>query len=162
MTTKAIILYIAGLIGIVAVIVWLGAGTSTAPVMGTNDPNRPIASVEKSDFDFGMMRNEDIRTADFTISNTGASDLVLQGVSTSCDCTYAYITVGGEKSPRFIMHDKSSWRGVVPPGQSAEVEVVYEPAIMPVFGPVSRMVTVTTNDPNQQSVQFTVIANVER
>lgn len=159
MNPKAILGYLIGLALLTGGLVWLGA-RGTVATTSVDDPDRPVATAASDTFDFGAMTNKDIRQTTFTVTNDGRSDLVLSQVSTSCDCTYAYVTVGGEKSPKFTMHGRSSWSAAVAPGESATVEVVYEPAIMPVTGPVTRQVSVATNDPARPNLDFTVTANV--
>lgn len=160
MSAKAIIGYLIGLMVVIGLIIWLGARGTTTSSFSASDPNRPVATATDPTFDFGDMTNKDIRTKVFTIRNTGKSDLSLTRVSTSCDCTYAYITANGAKSEKFTMHGTSNWSANVKPNEEAQVEVVYEPAIMPVHGSVTRMVTVVTNDPATPEVMFNVSANL--
>ena len=159
MSPKIIIGYILGVIILMGIFIVVGSkGTTTTAKI--DDPNRPVATANTTSFDFGKMTNQDIRSKTFEITNTGKSDLLLTQVATSCDCTYAYVTTGGTKSPKFTMHAKSSWRGKIAPSESAQVEVIYEPAIMPVQEKVERIVTVTTNDPKHETLEFKVQAEV--
>ena len=159
MSPKIIIGYILGVIILMGIFIVVGSkGTTTTAKI--DDPNRPVATANTTSFDFGKMTNQDIRQKTFEITNTGKSDLLLTQVATSCDCTYAYVTTGGTKSPKFTMHAKSSWRGKIAPSESAQVEVIYEPAIMPVQEKVERIVTVTTNDPKHETLEFKVQAEV--
>ncbi|MEK7461189.1 MAG: DUF1573 domain-containing protein [Patescibacteria group bacterium] len=161
MSVKLLITYILGVIVLVGALVLLGSSTTTKLQTYTaSDAARPIATVETNQFDFGAMTNQDIKSTKFTIQNTGQNDLALTNVSTSCDCTYAYLRVGDTESPRFTMHGTKDWSASVPANTSAELEVIYEPAIMPVQGQVSRTVTVATNDPEHPTLTFTVTANV--
>ena len=159
MSPKIIIGYILGVIILMGIIIVVNSkGTITTTKI--DDPNRPVATANTTSFDFGKMTNQDIRSKTFEITNTGKSDLLLTQVATSCDCTYVYVTTGGTKSPKFTMHAKLSWRGKIAPNESAQVEVIYEPAIMPVQGKVERIVTVTTNDPKHETLEFKVQAEV--
>lgn len=160
MSAKAIIGYLISLAIVIGLIIWLGSRGAASSSFSANDPDRPVATAAETAFDFGNMTNNEIRTKVFTIRNTGKSDLSLTRVSTSCDCTYAYITANGEKSERFTMHGTSNWSANVKPNEEAQVEIIYEPAIMPVHGPVTRMVTVVTNDPVTPEVMFSVSANL--
>lgn len=160
MSIKLIIGYILGLMVLIAIIASVG-GKNTTQTADSSDPDKPVAMVigEKK-FDFGAMTNADIRNKTFTVKNRGKKDLELTSVSTSCDCTYAYITIAGEKSPKFTMHGTNQWRGKVASGQTAEIEVIYEPAIMPVKGRVERLVSIATNDPDNKTLEFTITAEV--
>lgn len=161
MNVKALALYIGGVALLLGVIVFFGSRGAVSSQFTSSSPDRPIAEVEKVSEDFGAISNKDVKSALFTIKNTGKSELQLSQVSTSCDCTYVYITVGGQKSPKFTMHGRNSWIGKVAPNAVAQVEVIYEPAIMPVNGVVQRTVTVVTNDPNKPSVTFKINADVK-
>lgn len=160
MSGKQIALFLIIIIGLVGLLVWLGSRGGIAPTTDASDPNRPIATVTDTDFDLGAMAVSEIKNHVFQIKNTGLSDLTLARVTTSCNCTYAYITTGGRRSPQQTMHGSNGWSDVVRPGETADVEVVYEPALMPVSGVVERTVSVTTTDPVTPTVTFTVRANV--
>ncbi len=161
MNTKALALYIGGVALLLGVIVFFGSRGAVSSQFTSTSPNRPIAEVAKTSEDFGKMTNKDIKNTIFTIKNSGKSELVLSQVSTSCDCTYVFITASGQKSPKFTMHGRTNWVGKVAPNEVAQVEVIYEPAIMPVNGAVERMVMVTTNDPNKPIVEFKINADVK-
>lgn len=160
MSIKLIVGYILSVIILIGIIVFIGSkGTTTTA--GKDDPSRPVATIiGEADFDFGAMKNSDIRTNIFEVKNTGKSDLELTNVSTSCDCTYVFVTASGVKSPRFTMHGTNAWKGKVSPGQTAQIDVIYEPAIMPVQGTVERVVSVVTNDPNNPELKFSISADV--
>ena len=158
---KLILSYIMGVIVLVGLLVLLGSSQTTGlETYQTDDASRPIAATETTEFDFGTMTNQDIKSTKFNIRNNGQKDLALTNVSTSCDCTYAYIRIGDAQSPKFTMHGTKAWTGSVPAETSAELEVIYEPAIMPVQGHVSRTVTIATNDPERPTLTFTITANV--
>jgi hypothetical protein len=161
MSLKAIIFYVLGLFFLIGLLVVFGSERARTSSFTANNLERPIAQLETDHADFGEMTNQEIKSYTFKVTNVGKSDLELTQVSTSCDCTYAYITAGGQKSHKFTMHGHNDWIGKVAPGQSATVEVIYEPAIMPVQGSVERIVTVATNDPVQPTLTFHVTANVK-
>ena len=101
------------------------------------------------------------KAAQFTIENKGNKPLQLFKVSSSCGCTVGIITIDGNISPEFGMHNNSNWSGEILPGKTASLSVIYRPYIMPVKGPVTRDVFVTTNDPENKLLTFTVKADVE-
>lgn len=161
MNAKQIVIFLIVIVGLVGLLVWLGSRGGVAPTVDASDPNRPIATVTTTDYDLGTMAVNEIKQYTFQIKNTGLSDLTLARVTTSCNCTYAYVTVSGRRSPQQTMHGTNGWSDVVRPGETADVEVVYEPALMPVSGAVERTVSVTTTDPVTPTVTFTVRANVK-
>jgi hypothetical protein len=141
----------------------LGKGNASAPnreALGTAS-----MSIDKTEEDLGDMKVSDEKTATFTITNTSDTILRIWGVATSCDCTFANITIGGQKTGEFnmTMHMASNlknWIGEVPAGEKAMLDVIYKPSIMPVSGPVTRQVNFSTNDPDHATVEVTIAANV--
>lgn len=143
----------------------LGRDTSAAPQresLGTAS-----MTIDKKLEDFGAMKVSDERTAAFTITNTSPdSTLRLWNIATSCDCTFATVTIAGTKTGEFnmSMHMSSTlknWIGEVAPGATALLEVTYKPSVMPVQGPVSRQTTFATNDPDNPEIEVSVTANVQ-
>lgn len=126
-----------------------------------SDKDKPSVVVSSSVSDLGNMKVKDEKSADFTIENKGIKPLSLFKISASCDCTFGQVTIGEVKSPEFTMHAKNPWVGTVDPGKKATLRVIYRPFIMPVKGPVTRDVYVSTNDPANSRLTFTVKANVE-
>jgi len=158
---KAITLYFVGVLALVVVLIVASQPKrDITSSFKSTDENRPIVALGLTEADLGAMTLRDIKSSTFDIRNDGKADLELTRVNTSCDCTYAYVTIAGQKSERFIMHNTLPWVGKVAPNQSATLEVVYQPSIMPVRGPVERTVTVATNDPNKPVLTFTVKATV--
>lgn len=98
----------------------------------------------------------------FTIKNSGTETLKLFNVKTSCHCTKAYVTVNGSSSPNFGMDSLSSWTGEVEPGKEAELTVVFDPAYHGPsgIGPITRFVSVETNDRANSKITFTLTGKV--
>lgn len=162
MKARYIILFVIIVAAIIGLAVWAGSG-ATIKTASSNDPNRPIAEVQEKEFDLGEMNVKEIKEHNFAIKNIGKDDLVLSNVSTSCDCTYAYIiNSAGEKSPKFTMHGMNGSETKVKSGETATLEVIYEPAIMPVKGSVERSVVVASNDPNNPKLEFNIKAKVNQ
>lgn len=64
----------------------------------------------------------------FSFKNSGDTDLILKGASTSCMCTTATFTLpSGEVSPKFGMHGNQKWAYAIKPGESFSVDVVFDP-----------------------------------
>ena len=136
--------------------------TSSKPIVAVDDTNRPIAMVSETHFNFGTVQMSDEPVRQVTIRNEGQTPLRLGKVSTSCDCTFATITMpSGTTSPEFSMHGMNSWQDELKTGETATINVIYRPAVMPVKGKVSRALSITTNDPNQPSIQIAFDAEVE-
>jgi hypothetical protein len=79
----------------------------------------------------------------FPIQNTGDESLIVSSVVTSCGCTTA---------------DLSS--SVIPPGQRADLTVIFDPNYHATSGPVTRLAWLKTNDPEMPVVELRMDANV--
>lgn len=157
------------IVGAVVASVFIIVGASVV-LSRDNTPKRnelgaASMSIDKKSEDFGDMKGDEERTATFTITNTSNSVLRIWGVATSCNCTFATVTIGGKKSGEFNMpaHMVSAlknWIGEVPAYETATLSATYKPKVMPVVGPVSRQVRFSTNDPKNAEVEVSVKANV--
>lgn len=123
-------------------------------------------TIDKKFEDFGTMKGDEDRTATFTITNTSTSSVLrVWNIATSCDCTFATISIDGKDTGEFNMPmhmtgDLKNWIGEVAPGKIATLAVTYRPKVMPVTGSVTRQVTFATNDPQNSEVEVSVKANV--
>lgn len=138
-----------------------GSNTSGITSYSKSQSGKPKAVVVNLSADLGRMKIADEKSAEFVIENSGSGLLQLFNISTSCDCTFATVTINNIKSEEFGMHGKSSWVGELKAGEKATVTAIYKPSIMPVSGPVAREVYVGTNDPDNPKLTFTISAFVE-
>lgn len=123
--------------------------------------NAPRLEMVPATFDFGKVSpKEGKKETSFTIKNSGVSPLTLLGAKTSCDCTTAQFKIGESQSPIFGMHDSPNWSATLKPGEKAEMEVYYDPAVHPVLGPITRTVSIFSNDPTTPEKKITVYAEV--
>lgn len=92
----------------------------------------------------------------FEIKNTGEAPLKLANIKTSCMCTTAKVITRAGSSPAFKMHEVSDWQGVLEPGETGKLEVDFDPAFHGPTGtgPVERIISVETSDPNKSYVEF--------
>lgn len=126
-----------------------------------NAKNKPIVEVKETNYDFGKIKVKDIKEKEFIIKNIGEKPLQLSKISSSCGCTAGKVIYNGRESKEFSMHSKGNEVFDIAPNTSVIVKVIYRPFSMPVSGQVEREVYVTTNDPQNQKLTFTVIAFVE-
>jgi len=101
----------------------------------------PKVAVQQSSHDFGDIKQGDVVTHSFLISNNGGDILVIKDVKASCGCTAA-------------KPDKNELK----PGESTNILVSFNSKGRK--GPQTKVVTVTTNDPEQPSVTLTFQGNV--
>ena len=161
-----IILVIFGVIAIVFLIVIMvikfGGGDKKVAGYSVGDPNAPKVEIIEKKFDFGKIALNDVAKHEFKIKNTGKNPLIITGIMTSCHCTSAILKVPGKTdSPEFGMHIEGNWQGEIDLRSEAVLEVIYTPAKMPIKGVISRVVTLSTNDPSTKEVQIEIVAEVQ-
>ncbi|HJZ05530.1 hypothetical protein A2634_00135 [Candidatus Amesbacteria bacterium RIFCSPHIGHO2_01_FULL_48_32] len=157
------------IIGVLLTAILVGGGV----VVMSRSPN--AASLEKTDktkfftdhtnFDWGKINyNGGVVNHVFEIKNSGESSLKLANIKTSCMCTTAKISTKNGAGPTVKMHEVSDWQGVLEPGETAQLEVVFDPAFHgPTgVGPVERIISVETSDPNKANVEFNLKGVVTR
>ncbi|MCL5435436.1 MAG: DUF1573 domain-containing protein [Patescibacteria group bacterium] len=94
----------------------------------------------------------------FSIKNVGDKNLEVANMTTSCMCTKAYLKQGTVKSDEFGMKGMtapSSWKGIIKPGETAEVVMDFDPQYHGPqgVGPVTRTLSFETNDPDKPYVE---------
>lgn len=127
--------------------------------------NAPKLKITSTVHDFGkVLASGGIAETTFEVRNVGVSPLVISGMETSCGCTTAKLKVRGEKSPKFGMHDNpTDWSASVEPGETAELVVFFDPNFHKnTFGPVTRTVSIFSNDPGKRKEKVTIYANIQR
>lgn len=96
---------------------------------------------------------------EYKIKNVGEKSLEIANLATSCMCTKVFFQKGAEKSPEFGMkgHTASSnWKGSLAPGEEGLVIAVFDPTAHGPqgVGPISRLVSLGTNDPDRPYLEF--------
>jgi len=156
------------LIGIIVVTVLiLGGAVYFGTKMGATTQVSADTQVEtqigETRHDWGTIDiNGGIVSKSFTIENSGTTPLKLYDVKTSCMCTTAQLKTASNSSKKFGMHEKNSSVFEVAPGESAEILVEFDPLFHGPsgVGPISRTVTMNTNDANRPNLSFQLSANV--
>ena len=158
---KLIILTIVStIIIVVAGSVWLSS--SSAPQISASQ-NAKAYVISPTSADWGQIpMYKGTVTKEFTLKNTGTDTLKLFNIKTSCHCTKAHMTIDSNDSPDFGMDSYSSWVGEVAPGKEAKLSVIFDPAYHGPqgVGPISRFVSVETNDKTNPKLTFTVTGTV--
>lgn len=143
-------------------VVWMSSTNTVAPQISASQ-NAKAYTISPTSADWGQipMYKGDV-TKVFVIKNTGTDTLKLFNIKTSCHCTKAYVTIGTEDSPNFGMDGISSWIGEVAPGKQARLTADFDPAYhgSQGVGPITRYVSVETNDKANPKLTFTVTGTV--
>ncbi len=135
---------------------------SASPQISTSQNAK--AKTDSFNYDFGEAKykagNHVIKT--FTIKNSGTDNLKLFNIKTSCHCTKALVKTNSDESPYFGMNTVSSWVGEVKPNQEAKLIVDFDQSYHGEagIGPITRFVSVETNDAANQKLEFTLSGTV--
>ena len=162
MNKKVLLLMIASTVLVLTgAILMLDSNSESTP---SSTENAIAYTLDPTSFDWGEVNYDDPNKATkiFKIKNKGSDVLKFFNIRTSCHCTVARMSIGGVESQNFGMSGVSSWVGEVGPGKEADLIVVFDqkfhgPAGL---GPVSRFVSVETNDKNTPKLTFTLTGNV--
>lgn len=163
------------LIGIIAAtvlilggaVVWLGqspANTSSKAVLGKTSGAK-IEALEAS-FDFkDIPYSGGNAIHEFKVKNTGDRDLSIANLATSCMCTKVFFQSASGKSPEFGMKGHaaaSDWTGKLTPGEDGKVVAVFDPTAHGPegVGPISRLVSFETNDPDHPYIELSFSGRV--
>jgi len=118
-------------LGLLAIIVV--AAVSLAACGGGSSPPRIV--VDPTSQDLGEVPQKPLELT-YTVRNEGGSPLRIGKVSTSCGCTTATVE-----------------RDTIPPGESTELRVVFDPVEHNLYGKLLRIVYLRSNDPTNPEVE---------
>jgi len=165
MSPKTIIISLVAFFAVIVGLVFLfTSGQKPAPAtlsFSAQDSDRPKAETTQTLFDMGEIKVSDVKQQDYTLKNAGTKPLQILNVNSSCGCTAGQIIYNGETSKEYSMHSQSGFVTEIAPGDTATVRLTYRPATMPVYGVVEREVYVTTNDPENQKLVFSIKTKVK-
>ncbi len=157
----SVIFLVVGVVGLAFLMTFGQKPESIAASFTVQDRDRPKAEIGQAFFDIGEISVFDEKKQDYSFKNVGTKPLQILGVNSSCGCTAGQIIYKGETSKEFSMHSQGGYVTDIAPGDTVTVRLTYRPAAMPVFGVVEREVYVTTNDPANQKLVFSIKAKVK-
>lgn len=102
---------------------------------------------------------------EYKIKNTGDKDLEIANMNTSCACSKTYFKSQKGESPKFSMKGMSapsSWKGILSSGEEGVVVFSFDPTYHgpSAVGPISRIVSFETNDPDHPYIELSFSGNV--
>lgn len=102
---------------------------------------------------------------EFKVKNTGDKELQVANLATSCACSKAYFKSAKGESPKFSMKGMSApsaWTGVLSPGEEGLMVAVFDPTYHGPqgVGPIARVISFETNDPDRPYVELAFSGNV--
>lgn len=106
---------------------------------------RPQIAVADNALDLGDVVNGEVITREVRVENSGAADLVIEAVTTSCGCTQATV------APMTI-----------PAGGSGTLSIAFDSGAHgpELTGPLLRQVFIASNDPQRPQTIVEVSANI--
>jgi hypothetical protein len=128
-----------------AAVVLLALGYHSASwvaAFGDTAPEGPALTVERTECDFGTVRQGETREAVFVVSNHGRQRVILRKLNGGCNCLVT-------REPELI----------VPPGSSRRIELTFDSDGM--GGKVQVETRYRTSDPAHRVLTLTCSANVQ-
>lgn len=119
-----------------------------------DENNQPVAlagpaiEIASASHDFGVVKYGEVVSHNFVVKNNGNKPLQITKLSTSCGCT----------SAKMADEDK-----IIPPGESREVQVSFDPAVHKDdgdLGELTRIIYIKSNDPDNPEAEAQIFANV--
>lgn len=104
---------------------------------------RPIADYPESEHNFGTIKQGQVVEYFFQVRNNGNTTLTINDIKTSCGCTAAVV----KKKELF-------------PGDWTQIRVQFDSSGL--SGKVTRIVSVTTNDPKHPRKLLTILADITK
>jgi hypothetical protein len=104
----------------------------------------PKLELASTSHDFGGISKRPDVAHIFAVQNTGTADLVLSNLVTSCGCTRAELS-----------------SSIIPPGERADLLVIFDPDFHETNGDVVRLVWFATNDPTLPWAEVRITAYVQ-
>lgn len=105
--------------------------------------NAPVATFEKMEISFGTIKPGEKANCDFSLKNTGKSDLTIRKTRASCGCTA--VTLG---------------QTVIAPGQSTVIRTTFDSSGK--AGRQYKSITVITNDPKTPEQTLTITGDISK
>lgn len=127
---------------VLALVLMAGFVSAQDPKPATSPSGAPRISIEPASFDFGQALQNKTLIKEFSLKNFGGTDLVIEGVSTTCGCTVGQLETK-----------------VIKPGATVPLRVSLETRNY--SGVVQRAVLVRSNDPAKALFEVRVQANVQ-
>jgi hypothetical protein len=114
-----------------------------APQAAPEGASLPHLDLPTTSYDFGRIAGNPDVAHIFAVQNTGTEALEIWNLVTSCGCTTAELS-----------------SSVIPPGQRADLTVVFDPDFHRTEGETVRLVWFATNDPTQPWAEVRIEADV--
>lgn len=146
---------------ILGIAVFFGTRMGSTPQVTAD--SQVSVSVDANKYDWGTIDyDKGIVSKNFGIKNTSNTTLKLYNVKTSCMCTTAQLKTPEVTSKKFGMHESSSDVVEVKPGETAELVVEFDPAFHGPsgVGPITRTITMSTNDTKNPTLTFNLTGTV--
>ncbi len=128
------------------------SSAAAVPAASSRAGGTPVLTVSPAIYDLGRVSQaKGIVTVELAVANTGAGDLIISEMETSCGCTRAALIVDGRAGPWFGMRGHgewpTGWSAHLTSGQRTTLRVQYDPDAHGIYrGPIDRVVVIYSND----------------
>lgn len=122
----------------------------------------PRIEADRYATEFGTIFRGELLNTKFTIYNHGQSDLTIQKITNSCQCTASSFTIDGKTWIEAELRDATQL-GVLSPGEEALLEVKMRTAIATTPGKdaaISKAIRIYSNDPNRRVMNLELNATM--
>lgn len=146
---------------ILGIAIFFGTRMGGTPLVTAD--SQVSVSVDSNTYDWGTIDyDKGIVAKNFEIKNTSNTALKLYNVKTSCMCTTAQLKTPEATSKKYKMHESSSEVILVKPGETALLLVEFDPAFHGPsgVGPITRTISMDTNDAKNPALSFNLTGNV--
>lgn len=103
----------------------------------------PVLKLEKTQHNFGNIKEGDVVETTIKMKNVGGSDLEIKNVKSSCGCTAAVLS-----------------NRILKPNEEGKLRIEFDSSDRE--GVVTRTVTLFSNDPKNPSQTITIFANIQK
>lgn len=123
----------------------LSAGDGSLPPVGADPALAPDIALENTEFDVGVITNNEITHVKLKVYNRGKAALKLLNVTTTCACSF----------PKIPERHKT-----IPPGGQGYIDIALDPRRIPGFH-MRKSISIYSNDPDQPKITVYVVADIE-
>lgn len=151
----------------ILIIVLVGIGyffmqSNPIPTYNQDPRGAPLMKIMPASYNFGDVSvAKGAVSATMDILNEGKGNLVIRSIKSSCMCTTATLIKDGAESPVFGMHSSpSNWMQIIGPNDAAQLKIYYDPAAhRELRGPVTRVITIYSNNPSNSQNEVRINVN---
>lgn len=148
-------------VAILGIVIYFGSQMGKTPQVPTQQSVNLNIGIQNHDWGT-IDYDQGVVSQTFPFTNNSQSVLEIYDILTSCMCTTAQLITPSQTSRKFGMHEKTGTVFFVQPGETVQLKVEFDPAFHGPsgIGPITRTVTMRTNDAAHPQLTFTLSGQV--